>query len=153
MPGDGLSGMIAVSIPCGDFGLESGEVSNAALKGLACEGGEFDFSHVEPGAMFGGMVDFEAREEFSGFIWRESRVEGSGFVGVEVVAHEDDFFGFGIAGGEQVFDLVRPIDHSAMFLGGDGAFSGQRFAEHKDAGGATSFVFMVVTHWFSGLWR
>lgn len=35
-----------------------------------------------------------------------------------------------------MFDLVRPIDHGAMFLGTDGAFSGQGFAEHKDAGGA-----------------
>lgn len=93
MPGDGLSGMIAVSVPGGNFGLESGEVRDAALKGLAREGSEFNFGHVEPGAMFGGMVDFEAGEEFSGFVWRESRVEGSGFVGVEVVAHEDDFFG------------------------------------------------------------
>ena len=102
MPGDGLSGMIAVSIPGGNFGLESGEVREAALKGLAREDGEFDFSHVEPRAMFWRVIDFETIEQTSCRVGLKSFVESGGFMRIEMITHQHDFFGSGVLHVEQI---------------------------------------------------
>ena len=98
--------------------------------------------------MFRCVMDFEAIEEASCLFWLKSFVECGGFMGVKVVAHQHNFFGGGVLHVEQVLYLMCPVGHGTLFEGANSAFSGLWLAEHKDAGGAVSFVFVVVSFRF-----
>jgi hypothetical protein len=45
---------VGVLLPGGEFGVEHGEVVDAAVQALAGEGGELDLGDVEPGPVFWG---------------------------------------------------------------------------------------------------
>ncbi|MBB5801087.1 hypothetical protein F4560_000855 [Saccharothrix ecbatanensis] len=46
-------------LPGGEFGVEGVEVADAAVEALPRQCGEFDLGDVEPGPVFGGVVDLE----------------------------------------------------------------------------------------------
>ena len=46
-------------LPGGEFGVEGVEVGDAAVEALPGQGGQFDLGDVEPGAVFGGVVDLQ----------------------------------------------------------------------------------------------
>lgn len=54
-------------LPGGEFGVEHGEVVDAAVQALAGEGGELDLGDVEPGPVFGGVVDLQTLGQREGF--------------------------------------------------------------------------------------
>lgn len=70
-------------------------------------------------------------------------------MGVEVVTDENDLFGGWILLIEQVFYLVGPVGHGALFMGANSAFPGFWLVKHKNAGGAVSFILMVIAFWLS----
>ena len=51
---------------------------------------EFDFSHVEPTAMFGGVVDFQFGGNAARLSRRERFIQRCEFVRVQIVHHQDD---------------------------------------------------------------
>ena len=44
----------------GEFGVEQVKVVEAAVESLSCQSGEIDFGDVEPGAVLGCVVNFQA---------------------------------------------------------------------------------------------
>jgi hypothetical protein len=62
-------------LPCGEFGVEGGEVVDAAIEALPGQCGEFDLGDVEPGPVFGGVVDLETLGQGEGFVGFECLVE------------------------------------------------------------------------------
>ena len=62
-------GVIAVSVglPSGGFVYEGLLVGNAASEALRREDAEFGLGHIEPTAVLGRIVPFEAFDEPSGF--------------------------------------------------------------------------------------
>ncbi|MEU5942294.1 hypothetical protein ABZ807_24625 [Micromonospora sp. NPDC047548] len=71
-----LVGVGAV-LPGGQFGVEDVDVVDAAVETLPGQGGEFDLCDVEPGAVSGGVVDFQVLRERSGLGRLEGLVERS----------------------------------------------------------------------------
>ena len=63
---------------------------------------------------------------------------------VKVIAYQYDLFGVWILHVEEMFYLLRPVSHGALFMGTNVAFSGFWLTEHEDTGGAVTFVFVVV---------
>ena len=55
--------LVAVVLPCGDFVGEDLLVGDAAIQTLRREHAEFGFGHVEPTAVLGRVVPFEALDE------------------------------------------------------------------------------------------
>ena len=47
-------------LPGGEFGVEGVEVVDPAVEALPGQGGQLDLGDVEPGAVFGGVVDLQA---------------------------------------------------------------------------------------------
>lgn len=47
-------------LPGGELDVEDLKVSDAALEALAGQRGELDLGDVQPGAVFGGVVDLQA---------------------------------------------------------------------------------------------
>lgn len=85
--------MVSGSVPGGKFCLQGWKITDASVEALFSKGGEFDFSHVEPGTMFWGVVNFQTTEKASCFVWFKSFVESCRLVGIEVVAYQYNFFG------------------------------------------------------------
>jgi len=63
-----------------------------SLSGMRLRGedAEFGFGQIEPGAVFGHVMPFEALDQAPGLGGREGLVKRSGGVGVEIVLDEDD---------------------------------------------------------------
>ena len=66
---------IAVVLPGGDFVDEGLLVGDAAVETLGGEDAEFGFRQIEPTAVLGRVVPFEALDQPSGFGGREGLVE------------------------------------------------------------------------------
>jgi hypothetical protein len=53
---------------CHERDRQNHEVVDAAVETLPGQCGQLDFGDVEPGAVFGGVVDFQALGEGEGFV-------------------------------------------------------------------------------------
>lgn len=102
MPIDFSLSVVSVSVPSSQLVLECVKIGDASIETLACEGGEFDFSHVEPRAMFWRVMDFETIEQTSCRVGLKSFVESGGFMRIEIITHQHDFFGSGVLHVEQI---------------------------------------------------
>ena len=69
----GLS-LIASSGPSRHFALQGVLVSNPTIQTLTAEGTEFNFRHVQPTAVLGGVDDFQFAREPVGFFRRKGFV-------------------------------------------------------------------------------
>src|SRR5687768_3662774 len=72
-------------LPSGELGVEDVQIVDAPVEALAGQRGQLDLGDVEPGAVFGGVVDLQSLRQFSRLGGFERLVEGSDGVGVEVV--------------------------------------------------------------------
>ena len=86
--------MISGGVPYCEFGLQGVEIWDAAVEALSGEGSEFNFGHVEPRAVFWGMVYFEAGQQAAGLFRFERLVECGRLVGIEIVADQDHLSGY-----------------------------------------------------------
>src|SRR3989338_1567534 len=81
-----------LGIALGDIGMEassqSGFIGYAAGKTGARQNGELRFGHVEPTAVFRGVVKFQLPGDGASLLGRERLVERSRLVRIEVVRHD-----------------------------------------------------------------
>src|SRR5277367_701296 len=82
--------LVSVVLPCIDFADEESSVGNAAVQTLGRENAELGFGHVEPAAVLGRVMPFEALDELAGLRSGEGFVERGWLVGVEIVLHQHD---------------------------------------------------------------
>ena len=76
--------VVAAILPGGDLLDEVELVGDAAIETLTRQHAELGFGHIEPTAVFRGVVPFEPLDETTGFGCGEGFVERLWFVGVEV---------------------------------------------------------------------
>jgi hypothetical protein len=69
-------------LPGGEFGVGGVEVVDAAVEALPGKWGQFDLGDVEPGRVFGGVVDLQVLGQVEGLAGFEGVVEGVDAVGV-----------------------------------------------------------------------
>ena len=62
-------------LPCGDFPDEGLFIGNPTVETLGREDAEFGLCQIEPRAMFGSVVPFEALDQAPGFDGRKGFVE------------------------------------------------------------------------------
>jgi hypothetical protein len=77
--------LVAVVLPCGDFVGEDLLVGDAAIKTLRRENAEFRFGHVEPTAVLGGVMPFEALDESAGLGRGKGLIKRGWLVDVEII--------------------------------------------------------------------
>ena len=87
--GDGVIG-ISVADPRGDLGDDRRFVRDTRVKTLRGEDTEFGFGQVQPGAVFGRVMPFEAFDQAPGLGGRKGFVERCGGMGVEIILDEND---------------------------------------------------------------
>ena len=81
---------VAVVLPCVHLVGQDFLVGDAAIQTLRREHAEFGFSHVEPAAVLGRVMPFEALDEAARLGSREGFVERGWLVDVEIVLHQHD---------------------------------------------------------------
>lgn len=84
-PINGRAAGIAVFHPGGDFLLQSFAVSNATVETLTTKDTKLDFSHVQPTAVLGGVMQLQLARDPMRFFRRECFIQGSQAVRVEIV--------------------------------------------------------------------
>jgi hypothetical protein len=72
---------VSCGIPGGDFRFECVEVWDASIETLSGEGGEFDFGHIEPRAMFWPMVNLQAGKQAACLFRLEGLVKSGWLMG------------------------------------------------------------------------
>ena len=68
-------------------------VGDAAIEALRGQDGQLGFGEIEPRAVLGGVVPFEAFDQAAGFGGGKGLVERRLHVGVEIVLNQDNGFG------------------------------------------------------------
>jgi len=104
---------VSLADPGGDLVDDCLFVGDAAVETLRGEDAEFGFGQVQPGAVFRGVMPFEAFDQTPGLGSGKGFVERCGGVGVEIILDEDDRFGLCEVDVGQVFQNVGVIDGGA----------------------------------------
>ncbi len=138
-----------------DAGVAGGElpVDLPLVEALPGEPGEFDLGDVEPGAVLGRVVQFQAGGQIAGLGGLERFVERAEGVGVQVVHDEHVTRRVGVVDGQQVVDLVRPVDPGPLAAGVDPASAVEGFDPHEDRAGPVADVLGALLQIVSGAGR
>ena len=94
-PFDAGAAVVALLLPCRDFGSGLVVVCHSAIEALAAQDADFDLDHVEPTGVLGGVVEFQTAKHAPGFRRGQSAVKGRRAVGRELVEHDADLLGLG----------------------------------------------------------
>ena len=138
-------------LPGGEFGVEGVEVGDAAIEALAGQGGELDLGDVEPNPCRGVWWISSRCASTKALAGWNALVEGADGVGVEVVHHQHDGLGVGVLVGEQVIDLMGPVNLGSVRLGVDAAPAASGFDPDEDRAGALADVLAVLFPVVTGL--
>jgi len=99
--------------------------------------------NVSPTAMLGGVTKRHAADEYTRRCWLKSLVEGPFRMRVQIITDDNDLRCRPVACPQEVGHLVGPVNLGASFAHCDVTPAHQRFAEHKNAGGARALVCIV----------
>ena len=99
---------------------------------------------IEPAAVFGRVVPFEALDQPPGFGGRERLVEGSFAVNVEIVLDQDNDVGAGEVTIGEVFQDMSIVHGGVAIRDLDVAPAFERREHHEEVGGAVALVFVVA---------
>jgi hypothetical protein len=105
---------------------------------LAAESAQFDLGDVQPAAVLGSVVDFQALGQAAGLSRRKRFVERGQVLGVEVVHDQAHLDRGQVTLVEHGFDEVRPVLPGAA-LGHRDMAAGQRVDFHKQRGDAVAW--------------
>ena len=119
-------------------------VRDASVQALSMQDTEFDFSHIEPTAMLGGVMDFEFGGNAAGLGRRERFIQRCEFVRIQIVHHHDDRVCLREMDIDQVAHAVGKIDHGAARRHLDMTPSLQRCEAEKEVAGAVAFILVVI---------
>jgi hypothetical protein len=149
LPVDSALGLVDVGGPSGGFGPEGFDVGEAAAGDtLPGEGAEFVLGTAviqqpEPTAVFRCVVELDPTDQLSGAVRFKGFVERPLGVRVQVVAHEDHLLASGVAPFQQTGHFDGPVDFRPALAHSHFPPPGERFGEHKNAGGPRPFVLVI----------
>src|SRR5436309_16012087 len=100
--------------PRADLVDECVAVGNAAIQALAGEHAEFGLGHVEPTAVFRGVMNLQLGGQPLGFGGWKRLVQRSRRVDVQLVYDQDNLLDVGEMHVDQVLDDVREVSRRSM---------------------------------------
>src|SRR4029453_10693970 len=93
--------------------------------------------------MLGGVTKRHASDELTRRRWLKSFVKGPFRMGVQIITDDNDLYCRSVACPQEVGHFVGPVYLRTPFAHRDVPPAHQRFAEHKNARGARTLVFIV----------
>src|SRR2546430_9767137 len=143
--------LVPLRVPRLDLFYEGGLRRDTAPKALTTQMAEFDLSHIEPTAVFGGRMDRSfIRDSFrlrriKGFI---KRCFG---VGIEIGHHQADFFPMGIMLINKFADKIRPITLCPLLSDFGIPLTSSWCKSDKNVCRPLSLILGIVPKWLTGL--
>src|SRR5690606_24447329 len=117
---------VAFMLPGSDLAAQGINVGNSALQALPLEDRQFDFSDVQPAAMFRCVVPLDALSKASGLSRREALVQTGRMMDVQVVNHQNDLVGIRVNDVNQVAQHFCAVQLSAPLVHPGVPATGQR---------------------------
>jgi hypothetical protein len=106
---------------------------------------EFDRRHVEPTAMFGGIMDLLFVCDSFGLRGVKGFIQRGCGMGMQIVHHEADFLDMRILLIHKFLDKVRPINFRSLIRDFCRPLSSSRFKSHKNVCRTISFICRVIS--------
>ena len=138
-----LPGVSSV-FPCRDFLGHQASIVQSAIEALAAHDVDLGFRHVQPTAVFGGVVKLDLVQDPTRLLRPERLVEARSVVGVQVVLHQANLRRTRVMPVHQVADAVSVVLPGAPVGDRDMTPAPQWFAHHELA--ADPFAFVLVVH-------
>jgi len=155
-PGDGGARGIALGFQSGNALTQSVETFDAPGQTASCKNADFDLGHIEPTAMFGGVMELNPLQDAACFGRLESFIEGSRRVSVEVVLHDANVFHIRIDLIDEPADAVGVVNLGTMLGHFHMTPTRERLDEEKEIGRPQPLIFVIDAFWLSRLhqlWR
>src|SRR4249920_2948832 len=147
LPIDRGSLSVAAAFIGGYLLSERRDIRKTAIKTLTVQDTEFDFGHVQPTAMFGGVVELQFLANTAGFGGREGVIERGRTMGIELIEYHTNDLGLRIPFIDQPLHLVRKVGLGPAFSDHHMPPACLRFTHHKEVGSAVALVFIVNAGW------
>src|SRR5258708_23357183 len=144
MPVNGSLFLVALGFKAPNSQIELGGVGNAWVEGTRRQNTQFNFSHVEPRAMFGGVVKAQARENASGLSRLKSLIQRSGGVRIEIVQDQMNTAPIGIYGFDQPLHGVGQILGSTLLGRVDWSPGDQRLKKNEKIAPAVTLILEIL---------
>jgi hypothetical protein len=106
--------LVPLEVPGLDLVDQCGLRRDTAPEALTTEMAEFDLRHVEPTAMFGGIMDVSFLGDSFGLSGVKCFIQRGFGVGIQLVHHETEFLYVRRMLINQVLDKVRPINFRSL---------------------------------------
>ena len=117
---------------------------DATAQALPVHDADLDFRHVQPTAVFGGVVELHSLQQPSGFRRLESFIEGGPAMGVQVVQHQTRLKGVWIAHVQDLAQTESPVNHRAPLTHEYFPPTAERLNEQNLTAHTFPFVLMVT---------
>jgi hypothetical protein len=117
---------------------------NPPFQALRSQNGEFALGDVEPAAVFGRVMPFEARCQAMGFFRLEGFIERTWPMGVQVVNDQNDALGLRIIFVREQAQLFGKVTLGAPCRDAHPAPPPQGFDSQEEIGNPVPFVFVVL---------
>ena len=75
LPNNVFRTIVSRFLPCSHMCLHFGHFGDSAVKALPFENAQFNFCHVKPASMLGGVMNFESFRQTFGFVWFECLIK------------------------------------------------------------------------------
>lgn len=136
---------VALLLPGAALAAQCRQTGNSPVQALPGKNAQLAFGDVEPGTVFGRIVNFQTLDETARHIGRISLVKRGDLVRVQVVAHEDDLFGLRVISLQELAHLSRPVDGGPALSGAHAPPAAKRLGEHEYAGDSFAPVFVIFS--------
>src|SRR5450759_2879481 len=127
-------------LPSVHFADQGSFIRQPSVEALTAKGGDFNFGHVQPNGMLGGVMEFDAPQELRGMTFPEYLLEHLAKVSVEVVQDQMNPACFGIHLLQQVADECNEIDFGAPRRHHYRSPPNTRFDRHEQIAGPVALV-------------
>ena len=116
---------------------------------------DLDLGHIQPTAMFRGVMELHALQDAAGLGWLKGFIESRGRMSIEVILHDTNIFGLRIDRIYQPSDAVGVVDLGAMLRHLDMTPASGGVDEEKQVGRAQPLILVIdvlCLPWFHRLW-
>src|SRR5580765_1284781 len=153
LPVDAGLGLVPGFLPGGHFSDQRRLVTDPPVEALPGQHRQFRLGHVQPTAMFGGVVDLQLVDQSPGFGRREPLVQRRHLVRVQVVHHQHDLLGRRVLDVDQVADHLGEIDLGTAIRDRNSPPAPEWLERHEQVDRAVPLVLVIPPGGTAGLRR
>jgi hypothetical protein len=136
---------IALALPCRNFDVEDGAITDAPIQTLPAQYASLDLHHIQPTGVLWGIMKLQALKDPMRFLCRECLVHGPGRVSGKIVHHDPDLVRIRVVGVGQIAHADSKVFRGPLICHLHMAPGSMRVEKHEQIGSAITAIFIIVT--------